>query len=470
MSWLFLYHMATVLGNNQVKLSNGQTVSAQQGGWYDGQQYWGGALSATGVINTKSNQQGAGQVVSAEVQKQSNPSGPVITGYTSTAQVQSALNAAQNGVYQNYQAPDGPKVQTTGEIAADLKATGLLPTDQRPQAASMVDTYKTLSEQQGLTGLEATINDLKAQEDQVAAQFRTNAASERGKPVATNVISGRVGEQQRTAQEQLDFIGRQKARAVDQYNAALNTVKMIMDFTQKDYENASASYDAQFKDAITTINLIHGIQQDQKTDAQRFQDTARANAQIYVNALKDGSIDLSRMAPEQQAQLSKLEVQAGFPIGFFASIKKDPKADIVATSNYQGQTQVLLRNPDGSISVQTYGTSGGSGSGAVGSKTVKALTADIKSGASLKEIISKYKGAIADNTIISTYNVSSPYGPAKENAQQIATMLGNTKAVPFSNLPTTDKSNINKIKDGIKQGQFSRDDAAGMFPEYSSYF
>lgn len=53
----------------------------QQGGWYNGRQYWNGTLSAPGVINSSSNQQGAGQAVSNEVVKQTSPSNlPYIQG------------------------------------------------------------------------------------------------------------------------------------------------------------------------------------------------------------------------------------------------------------------------------------------------------------------------------------------------------------------------------------------------------
>src|SRR3990167_5711876 len=65
--------MAQVTQGNQIRLNSGQTVQAQQGGWYDGQQFWGGSLSQPGQINTQSNQQGAGQAVSQEVIAQTNP-------------------------------------------------------------------------------------------------------------------------------------------------------------------------------------------------------------------------------------------------------------------------------------------------------------------------------------------------------------------------------------------------------------
>lgn len=460
--------MATVAGNT-VKLNNGSTVTPQQGGWYDGQQFWNGTLSATGAINSQSNQPGAGQQVSNEVKAQSNPAN---VSYTNTQQVQTALNTAQNAVYQNYQSPDAPKVQSTAEIAAGLKSSGLLPTTTAPVAPNLLDSYNQLRDQQGLPALEAHINDLKTQEEALIAQTRVNVSAERGKPVAQNIIEGRVSEQQRNAQEQLDFVTRQKNSAIDTYNSALNTVKTIMDFTQKDYDNALQSYTTQFNQAITTINLVQGIQQDQKNDAQKFQDNARANAQIYVNALKEGNINLASLPPEQQIQLNKLEVQSGLPVGFFASIKADPKANIISTNSYQGQTQVLMKNPDGSISVQTYGTAGGSG-GTDGSakQNLAGLKADAQSGMTLANIIKKYKGVtgMTDNDIVENYNVYSKFGPAKETPQKISEMLGKSKAVPVTSLPPDAQANIKYFKDLIKSGQKTRDEVIQKYPEAEPY-
>jgi hypothetical protein len=64
--------MAQIVGG-KVQLNNGQLITPQTGGWYDGMQYWNGSLSAPGVINSQSNQQGAGQKVSNEVIAQTNP-------------------------------------------------------------------------------------------------------------------------------------------------------------------------------------------------------------------------------------------------------------------------------------------------------------------------------------------------------------------------------------------------------------
>lgn len=360
--------------------------------WYSGRQYdaASGTLGDPGQIWSKS-VGGTGNMVDPTTMAASSSAaglapdayskyiaaGAPVTGYKDLPAVQTALNKTQNSVYTSGNnitptvgggsAPTVPGVQTTDQIAADLKASGLLPETTAPTAPSMVDTYAALADKKGIDALNASINDLKTQADALVAQTRTNTSAEQGKPVATNIIEGRVTVQKTAAQEQLDFINRQLTTKQNELTSALGNIKMIMDFTQTDYTNASDSYNSQFKQAIDTINLIHGIQQDQKTDVQKAQDNARANAQIMVNAIKDGNMDLAKLPPDQQAQLSTLEVQAGLPVGFFQSLRMDAKANIISTSTDNGVTQVLMRNPDGSIGVQTYGTSTAGSGGKPGS-------------------------------------------------------------------------------------------------------
>lgn len=388
--------MATVVdaGANKIKLNNGQVVVANKGGWYDGQQYWGGTLSAPGVINALSDQIGAGQRVSNEVIAQTNPanvsyvasqqstykptagSQPLPapgqrvtpTGQLTTTQVQSQLNDFGSSLFNSANAAPS-RVQTVEEIAKSLKDSGILPSGQAPTPPNLTQTYQNLAAEKGVDRIQADINNLKAQQDEIAAQLRINTAAERGKPVAQNVIEGRISQETRNSQEQYDFIGRQLSRKTDEMTAALGSIQMIMQFTQQDYQNASTSYNQQFDQAISTFNLIRGIQQDQKDEAQKATDNARANLQIMTNAITNGNLDINNLSPDQQAMINKLEVQSGLPIGFTQSIKQklDPKANIVATTSDNGVIQVLVKNEDGTMSLQSYGSpSGGSGGGASG--------------------------------------------------------------------------------------------------------
>lgn len=416
--------MAAVISGNTIKLNNGQTVQGQENAWYDGQNFSGGKLGAAGVKISAG--PGQGQTVSKEVVAQTNPSNVAFLG--NLGDVQNHLNGVQNGVYSSPSSGgDIPGVQTADEIASDLKNGGLLPNTPAPTAPNLADTYTSMTSAAGVDKIQQSISDLTAQEDQITQQLNVNKQSENGKPVAQNVIAGRISEETQQAQDQLTYVSSQKARKVEELNSALTNIKTIMDFKQQDYSNAVQSYDTQFQQAISTINLIHGIQQDQKTDVQRAQDNARANAQIFINNIKDGSLDLHSLPADQQANLNKMEVQAGLPIGFFQSIKKDPKADIVATNDVNGQIQVLMRNPDGSMSLQKYGsqTNGGLSKADVANQETNATTnnaaADAKRGATLQDLASHYgiAGGLSLDEVLRIYNSNSPRGNANETIKDL---------------------------------------------------
>lgn len=366
--------MATIVGNNQVKLDNGKTIAAEQGAWYDGQQFWGGTLSAKGVINPLSNQQGAGQKVSSEVNQQSSVAQGLapnaidtylnkpITPPKSANSVTPYLASYQNSLFGDGGGPE-TRVQSLDEIAKGIKDSGLLPSNPPPTPPSLVEQFGALKEQAGVDAIQQSIIDLKSQQDAIATQLQVNKTAENGKPVAKNVIEGRVSQETQQAQDQYDFIGRQLSRKQDELNAALSNIQMIMQFSQTDYQNASQAYNTQFDQAISMINLVRGIQQDQKTEQQRAIDNARANAQIFVNAIQKGNLDINSLDPAAQAQLNTLEVQAGLPVGFFGALHMDANANVLFTSTDNGVTQVGIRNADGSISVQKYGTPTGGGSG-----------------------------------------------------------------------------------------------------------
>lgn len=143
--------MAQVVSPGQVKLSNGQLVSAQQGGWYDGQQYWGGTLSAPGVINSQSNQIGAGQAVSQEVNRQSS----VAQGLAPNA-IQDYLNK----VTINYQpsASDGSggfNPASSQSVSGGGGGIGYT----APTAPDLPGLYTTLSKNAGIDALEQGLHD-----------------------------------------------------------------------------------------------------------------------------------------------------------------------------------------------------------------------------------------------------------------------------------------------------------------------
>lgn len=137
--------MAQTIGS-QVKLNNGQLITPQQGGWYDGQQYWGGTLSAPGQINTLSDQPGAGQNVSNEVIAQTNPAN---VAYVQKQQQQYKPPTQPTQPTQ----PSVSPTATTG-VAGTGAGTGMGELFKTQPTLNLPDLYNTLYKSSGISTLQ----------------------------------------------------------------------------------------------------------------------------------------------------------------------------------------------------------------------------------------------------------------------------------------------------------------------------
>ena len=132
--------MGQVVSGNTIKLNSGKTVQAQQGGWYDGQQFWGGTLSQPGQINTLSNQPGAGQLVSNEVIAQTNPA--------NVAYIQAERQKAGLAPSPAASVPAAPAIQPIAQAAPQAQPTPQPTLQPTPIAPSVPGGATT-----GVTGI-----------------------------------------------------------------------------------------------------------------------------------------------------------------------------------------------------------------------------------------------------------------------------------------------------------------------------
>lgn len=133
------------------------TGGFQTGGWYSGRQFWGGTLSEPGVIHPSSNQSGAGQLVSKEVNAQS----AVQQGVT-PQQLEDYLASQRKVVPKpaTTPAPTGLPSQGTTPSAGSGAGTGTAGALTAPTQASidLPSMYKNLYESSGVTKLEADLS------------------------------------------------------------------------------------------------------------------------------------------------------------------------------------------------------------------------------------------------------------------------------------------------------------------------
>lgn len=331
----------------------------QQGGWYEGRQYWNGTFSEKGQIHTQSDQVGAGKLVSKEVVDQSDPLKGQPTGTdwnylhgsgstpTSKDQVTPFLNNLQESAFNSYSA-----VPTKTRTAEEVREM-LTPDMPKPEQFSAAQEFQKLREEKGIQGLEDQLNELTAQEDEEVAFFRKQRFDERGKPVAMGVIQGRISEEEQAAAERMDFIGRQKARINDQLKTSYSVINMMMGFMEGDYQRATEAYNAEFDRNLKIYDIVRGEERDARSDFESDRANASANLTTYMNAVTSGNLSYDSLDTSQKLMIQKLEIQSGMPQGFISNLQMAPGDKLITFNDKTGEA--LMTNADGSFSVVQTG-------------------------------------------------------------------------------------------------------------------
>jgi len=316
------------------------------------------------------------------LKKGSAPKTP--TAVTDLGSASSYINANQEDdkarASKSSDVPVRSSSQSYADIFANLQKTITTGLGTKATAPNFESTYQSELSKAGISDLETNLNDLTNQENELRAQFRVNKSAEEGKPVAMNVIEGRVGEQEKASNERLDVVLRQKDYITNQLKSKYDVVNNIMNLKQLDYKTASDEYNNSFSQNLQLFNTVKGISDSEKSDLEREQDNARANAQIIYNSIQSGGLKVEDISPDQKLSITKLEMQSGLPVGFYETLQnKNPKADIVTStsreSNGAKYVDVIMRNEDGSLSTKSMyvgAVDAGGGGKATEAETVRA--------------------------------------------------------------------------------------------------
>lgn len=226
----------------------------QQGGWYNGRQYWGGTLSDPGVIHPSSDQIGAGQAVSAEVNRQTS----VAAGLAPDANQRyieqerdKQETARVLAMPQNQGASTYAQRQASGQTAVTSAPSKPLVTPlvdtlniqaKAPQGLDLPNLYKSLQAGSGITEAEGQLSALtKANNDamskindnpwlseatrvgrisKLATDYENKASAIRG-DIA--VKKADIETKLNLQTKQFDIESQQAQTAMSQYNTLLNS-------------------------------------------------------------------------------------------------------------------------------------------------------------------------------------------------------------------------------------------------------
>lgn len=290
-----------------------------------------------------------------------------------------------NVALKNKQEADASIFKSPEELKAEFDKFVTDPSGTKPKAPNLVELYEKLRSDGKLGDLETLLGDLKEQEGLIEAALQEATMNEDKRTIAQNIIDGRINENYKRAQVELQFLGARKARIVDEIQGRYSTINTIISLTGQDYQNARQEYDAEFTKNLEMYKMIRGTQEKradqaredaqraedklydrenlllkyQREDAQRAEDAARSNLQIYSSALKSGNMDYGSLSEEQKLQVNKLEVQAGLGVGFLSNLKQDnPEGEVKSITTRQDASgmkyaDIIMKMPDGSLQVQS---------------------------------------------------------------------------------------------------------------------
>lgn len=408
-------------GNQDASFSSRANLAVQQGIVKSASEYKGSAQQNTNLLNKL---------------KTSTPKTP--STVAGGDQVSNFINNSQQEDIARASSSDEPEVRgqkSTGigsVVDAFKQLTGkesLIPDYRLPDAPSFEQSLQQLRKDYGVDSIESAINDLDAQEEDLRAQLRTSTNEELGKPVALNVIQGRVGEQERNFMERIDFVSRQKQRALNQLQTANDAIENIMTFRKMDYDVAKERYDSEFSQNLQLFNVIQGAAEFEASEENRAMDNARSNLQIIYNSIQDGNMDIASTDAATQVKISKLELQAGLPQGFYKNIQAEkPEAKVLSTTtrNSGGNkyADVLYQNTDGSLTTQSVYI-GSTGSGSSGGSTTVSVEPEVSFDEYLTAAESELQQSISNN--------SSLYTQLREQWEKDYPSTTTREAVGFTN-------------------------------------
>jgi hypothetical protein len=291
-----------------------------------------------------------------------------------TAGANAYINGTQEQDYaaasKTNEPPIRTSMQTYKDSYTDLKDVIKSELPDAPEKINFEEKFNSLRGTYGVTDLETKLTDLQKQARDIEAAKQARTDAEKNKPVAMNVIEGRVSEEEQQENQRLTAVNNSIQTITDQLQTKYNVIENIMKYSTMDYNNAVDDYDKKFSQAISLMNSAKGIADTEKTNEEQAKDDARANLQIIYNNLSSGAMSVSDLTATDKTNISKLELQAGLPQGFYASLtNKNPKADILSTTTRDTggikYADVIMRNEDGSLTTKTIrlgAASSGSGS------------------------------------------------------------------------------------------------------------
>ncbi len=347
----------------------------EQGGWYEGRQYWDGQL---GPVNQVMNpgESGFGQQVSEEVVKQTDPA-----NWEYIQQQQAKESVSSSATNQPFNQPSAPSSASAGDISGAFQA---------PETLDITKMFANLHEQSGVSALEAELAEKERIFTEAKGDVTDNPylseSSRAGREASLIKLHGERTKNLR------DEIAVKKADTETKLNLALKQLDINSQATQQAWD--------QFNSLLNAGALDNASGEDV---AGLVRATGIPSSMIY------SAISVSRKSKEEKAN-----------------------TQVIQSTADSGEVTVSVINSDTGeiISQQSLGMIGNKQTGGKTSQAEQVqlikddLINEIRGGTNI-ETTFQYGGASLDpNDILRLYNLYSPYGVAQSSDEDLLESYG----------------------------------------------
>ena len=379
--------MASVVNGSQVKLNDGKVIQAQQGGWYDGQQFWGGTLSQPGQINAQSNQQGAGQAVSREVIAQTAPQN---VAYVEQQRAQQNLpppptvqNPTPQPVQQSAQT-SSTSSGVSGGVSGGVTALSQ-PTINLPQL------YESLYSQSGIRDIEAKLTEQTNAYNEQIAKIKDNPY------LSEATMTGRI--------KKLD----------DKFSADSNAIQNQIAMKKADVETQlnlqTKQFDIQSDQAKLAWDQFNTLLQSGSLDNASGEDIAQLTRSTGISSsMIESAIQTSKAKNAPKVNTQVIQVDDGTTVS--AVVINQDTGEVINRQVLGASTPTAAeQKPDQQSASEVKAQES--------QQNTANLTTDIKNKKTLRELITYYSQVLSIDDIYRLYNTYSPWGKAKETLAQV---------------------------------------------------
>lgn len=269
----------------------------QQGGWYGGRQFWGGTLSDPGQIHPLSSQTGAGQLVSKEVnlqsdQAQGNKPGDIENYLQQQRQQQAKLAPTPTSI------PTAPSAMgTQAGMAGTGTGIGLGASGLGTQAPlNLPNVYNSLYESSGISGKEQELTQKEKQFLEAKGKISDNPF------LSASMIDQRLQRLQSKYEEETNPVRSEIAQRKADIETQLNLQTKQFDINSQSAKDA-LSYFNTLLDAgalnsasgedIAQITMMTGIPSSAINSAIKSKTATKADTQVITSTSDDGTVTVS---------------------------------------------------------------------------------------------------------------------------------------------------------------------------------